>query len=107
MGANLSQQKEHSEERRVKRSPTLSTILGKSSLRFQPQNLFGIGKRSPHPPATPTTQYAPALPIPTEPLVDGRTASPEPPVDAPQMTSDTAVDVSDCADLVSSPQQKY
>lgn len=53
MGANHSQPKDHKEK--AKRSPSLPTLLGKTSSRL---NLLGLGKRSPQPPATPVTPQA-------------------------------------------------
>lgn len=84
MGANHSQPKDHKEERKAKRSPTLPTLLGKTSSRL---NLLNFGRRSPQPPATPVTPQA----VMVIELAAGQgTASPEAsaadPEDRPEMT---------------------
>ena len=72
MGANQSQpSKDHKEEHKPKRSPTLS-FLGKSSSRL---NLLNLGKRSPQPPATPVTPQAATMVM--EFVAEQGTASPE------------------------------
>ena len=71
MGGNHSQPKDQKEERKAKRSPTLSTFLGKSPSRL---NLLGLGRRSPQPPATPVTPQAVTV---GELLAEQGTASPE------------------------------
>lgn len=78
MGANHSQPKDRNEERKAKRSPTLSTLMGKSPSRL---NLLGLGKRSPQPPATPVTPQALTV---AELVAEQGTASPEASVADPE-----------------------
>ncbi|KAG8216129.1 hypothetical protein J3R82DRAFT_8132 [Butyriboletus roseoflavus] len=88
MGANHSQPKDHKEERKVKRSPTLPSLLGKTSSRL---NLLGLGRRSPQPPATPVTPQAATV---LELVAEGGMASPEASVADPENRPEVAVDVS-------------
>lgn len=87
MGANHSQPKDHKEERKVKRSPTLPTLFGKTSSRL---NLLNLGRRSPQPPATPVTPQA----VMVVELTAGQgTASPEASVADPEDRPELTVDV--------------
>lgn len=80
MGANTSHPtrergEDSREERKAKRSPTLSTIL---RLQTGGLSFIGIGKRSPQPPPTPVQPPPTIMPqIQIDPPADERTASPE------------------------------
>lgn len=84
MGANHSQPMIHQEERKPKRSLTLSTLFSKSSSRL---NLLGhLGRRSPQPPPTPVTPHiVTVVEVTAEQGMASPVASATDPEDRPEM----------------------